>query len=728
MRLAKIYFCLISFLIIHPLIGQERCATVEYNQELNIVTQGIYQITSFEKWMQNKIRERKSSSVLNQIQGEQVYTIPVVIHVIHNNESVGFGSNISESQINSQIEVLNEDYRRLNFDTINTPEIFKPMAADIRIEFKLAERDPNGEETNGILRVAGTQNEWNATSSQDNQELKSLSFWPPEDYLNLWVTTIANDYLGYAQYPITELPGSVPPFDRETDGVVIHYRAFGSILKGNFPHLYSNFNRGRTTTHEIGHFFGLRHIWGDIIGCGGTDYCDDTPDAEDFHYSCSNIDPFTCGSEDMYQNYLDYSYDACMNIFTIDQSERMRIVLENSPRRKSLLTSKGILPPDDYDIAMEIRDIISPANINCEAELFPAIVVQNIGNTEISSFDILLTLEQNEYIINYTDYIIPPGNSSLLELSDEIGTWLLDPGQYYFKVGIRNPNGVDSINLENFDKEKYFLSDGTQDVAPSIERFTDLDFSNSLWSVYNPDNDLTWTLENTPVDNQNNIAASINMYNYDSLGAEDWLISPVLDMSMAPDANITFNYSYSLGDSNGDILALRVSTDCGESFPYIAFSAQGSEIETGSANGEWKPFMSSEWKKGYVDLGNFAGMQDVRIAFVTTNLNGNNLFLDDLETYVTGFTKDISLSDNSLLVHPNPSTGSQFYVSVQTEERQQVTFQVIDMNGKTVYSKYFDNVLNQTFEFDLAGHSRGIYIIRATGDTFNQVERFYLDR
>ncbi len=337
-------------------------------------------------------------------------------------------------------------------------------------------------------------------------------------------------------------------------------------------------------------------------------------------------------------------------------------------------------------------------------------------------------IDQNEYIATYSDYSIPAGNSRLLELSDVMGSWLLDPSQYYFKAGIRNPNGIDSINLEDYDEEKYFLIDGTHDLAPSIERFTNLDFSRSLWSVYNPDNQITWALENIPVDGNSNVAATINMYNYSSQGEEDWLISPVLDLSMVPDANITFNYSYSMNNSFGDILMMKVSTDCGQSFPYTVFNAQGSEIETGSGSGKWKPGTSNEWKKGYADLEDFAGMQDVRIAFVTTNFNGNNLYLDNLETHVTGFTKDISLAENSMLVHPNPSTGSQFYVSVQVEERQLVNFQIIDMNGKTVYNKYFDNVLNQTFEFDLAGKSPGIYLVRATGDTFNQVVRFYLNR
>ena len=179
--------------------AQERCATVPYNELLNQKFNGLYEVDEFEKWIDQKIRSKESLPRINRTSAEEVYRIPVVIHVIHDGEAEGQGGNISDDQILSQIQVLNEDYRRLNGDTINTPEIFQPVAADTYIEFQMAERDPDGQETDGIVRVQGTKSEWNATNSDDNIELKSLSMWPPEDYLNIWVTSLANNYLGYAQ-------------------------------------------------------------------------------------------------------------------------------------------------------------------------------------------------------------------------------------------------------------------------------------------------------------------------------------------------------------------------------------------------------------------------------------------------------------------------------------------------------------------------------------------------
>ena len=727
MRIARVSITCI--LVFAGLIAQaqERCATVPYNEALNEKFKGLYEIGQFEKWINNKIRTKESLPQINKTTAEEVYRIPVVIHVIHDGESEGQGGNISDAQILSQIQVLNLDYRRLNGDTINTPEIFKPVAADTHIEFVLAERDPDGQETDGILRVQGTKSEWNASSSSDNSELKALSMWPPENYLNIWITNLANNYLGYAQYPITSLPGSVPPFDRETDGVVIHYMAFGSRTYGAF-NLFNSYDRGRTTTHEVGHYLGLRHIWGDVVGCDGTDYCNDTPQAYDSYSSCINVDSFTCDSEDMYQNFLDYSYDRCMNIFTGDQMLRMRIVLENSPRRFSLLSSPGLNPPAGDQNLIVVREIISPTNITCENMFQSSISVQNSGSNDITSYTVNLVLDELEYNIEMEGDTITPGSVRVLDLTSQTGMIELDDGQYYLKAGILSPNGVDTMDLSEFDVEKYFLANSQEDIAPSIEKFEATGFDMTLWSVYNPDNELTWELEDVPVNLEENRAAVIRMYDYLKIAETDWLVSPVLDLRNAEVANITFDFSYALGAITEDILELRLSTDCGESWPFTIFSASGEQLVTGTTDGPWLPTGSAEWKKGFADLEQFAGNEQVRLAFITTNLNGNNLFLDNIEMFITGFTQDITLEENSILAHPNPSDGSNFYVTVKTDERQDVIMQIVDMTGKVIYIQELDNVLNQTFEIDLVQARSGIYILKAVGNTYNETIRVFLNR
>jgi gliding motility-associated-like protein len=263
----------------------------------------------------------------------------VVIHVIHNGEAIGQGSNISEAQILSQLEVLNLDFKRLNTDAADTPPEFLPVAGAIDIEFVLAQLDPDGNPTNGINRVKGTKQKW---SMSDNAQLKALSYWNANNYINIWVCNL-DDYAGYTQFPISTLPGlENSPTNALTDGIVVLYRAFGSSDYGNF-NLDNGLDKGRTATHEMGHFFGLRHIWGDVSHCDGTDYVDDTPPQSMSSSGCPSHPQLLCPSGNaraaMIQNYLDLTDDGCMNLFTKGQVVRMRTVLENSPRRASLLQS-----------------------------------------------------------------------------------------------------------------------------------------------------------------------------------------------------------------------------------------------------------------------------------------------------------------------------------------------------------------------------------------------------
>lgn len=263
-----------------------------------------------------------------------IYRIPVVVHVVHNGEPVGTGPNISQAQVESQIEVLNEDFRR-----IAGTNGFHVNGVDTQIEFFLAPADPTGAPLNepGIHRYDGGRAIWPTgfASSVDTQ-LKPATFWDPDRYFNIWTVNfggfIGRNLLGYAQFPSESgLPGlNANEGPAETDGVVVGYKYFG---RGNFPELNATYNLGRTCTHEVGHWLGLRHIWGDG-DCTLDDFCSDTPISDGPNYSCSPHE--SCGTADMIENYMDYTEDYCMSLFTQDQKERMMQVLENSPRRNTL--------------------------------------------------------------------------------------------------------------------------------------------------------------------------------------------------------------------------------------------------------------------------------------------------------------------------------------------------------------------------------------------------------
>lgn len=272
---------------------------------------------------------------------DAVKRIPVVVHIIHNGEPVGTGSNISYEQVVSQIEVLNEDFRRKpRTNGFND----NPFGVDSEIEFYLADRDPQGNVLSepGVDRFNGGRESWpkGALLNPIDAVIKPVTIWPPEEYFNIWTVNFGGfsgrDLLGYAQFPSNSgLPGlDANGGNPETDGIVIGYKYFGSSEKGNFPELIAPFDLGRTTTHEVGHWLGLRHIWGDG-NCFVDDYCNDTPIAAAPNYGCSAST--SCTTVDMIENYMDYTDDGCMNIFTLEQKERMHTVLRNSPRRRELV-------------------------------------------------------------------------------------------------------------------------------------------------------------------------------------------------------------------------------------------------------------------------------------------------------------------------------------------------------------------------------------------------------
>jgi hypothetical protein len=256
---------------------------------------------------------------------DELITIPVVIHVLYNAPD----QNISTAQILSQLSALNEDFRRKNTDAVQTPSAFLSVAADTRIEFCLAKTDPKGKPTNGIVRKSTNKTAFTMDDAVKFSAAGGDDAWDSRKYLNIWVANLQGNAIGYATSPGGEM---------DKDGVVIHYQVFGTV--GN---LRPAFNKGRTATHEIGHWLGLRHIWGDQT-CGD-DGIGDTPKQEFYNSNCpsfpkrSNCSPDNNG--DMFMNFMDYSNDACMNLFTVGQKKRMRTMFAEAGPRNSFLLSNA---------------------------------------------------------------------------------------------------------------------------------------------------------------------------------------------------------------------------------------------------------------------------------------------------------------------------------------------------------------------------------------------------
>jgi hypothetical protein len=248
----------------------------------------------------------------------RLLTIPVVVHVVHRTQE----ENISAAQIRSQITVLNRDFRAKNPDRRKVPDAWKSLVIDSNIQFELAKKDPQGNQTNGITRTATTVAAFGADNSVKKKTTGGVAPWPTDRYLNVWVCNLAGGLLGYAQFP-----GG----PRRTDGVVVLHSAFGTRGTAQAP-----FDRGRTATHEVGHYLGLRHIWGDRNDCTGNDFVADTPPARQANTGKPGYPHITCNNGptgDMFMNYMDYVDDAAMFMFTTGQVARMNATLA-APRKR----------------------------------------------------------------------------------------------------------------------------------------------------------------------------------------------------------------------------------------------------------------------------------------------------------------------------------------------------------------------------------------------------------
>jgi PKD repeat protein len=549
--------------------------------------------------------------------------IPVVVHIIHN----GGVENITELQVQSQIDVLNEDFRKMagtNGDG---------NGVDTEIEFCLAKLSPEGHCTNGIVRV---QSPLTNHLTYERSLLKQLSYWDNTRYLNMYIVKSINGNSGIAGY------SSFPGGPADEDGIVVRYNYFGRI--GNIA-FGSN---GRTTTHEISHWFGLYHTFNNGCGidtCSDGDYVCDTPPAIDPNYGCPNVN--TCSNDfpdvnDQIENYCDYSNDACKNMFTAGQKARMDATL-NTFRAQiwsgANITSTGCN-----------TNFISNPNCPPQAK-FTAIntAICIGGSISYTSNSLNRPTSFNWQFFGGTPSTSNSPNPTVVYNS---------VGVYDVTLIVSNANGTDTLVLFNY------ISVNTP--VPGMPNTWGDDFENSTFptnglTIENPDNGITW--ERTTDASLEGIA-SVRIQNLinTNYGQSDALVLPSFDFtSFTTPINMVFRWAYARSDANySDELIVLVSNDCGNTWTQ-EFYLTGNALVTGATQTTLFVPDSTEWNLASIDLSAYDTSELVDIKIVNVTDGGNALYIDSLKVGIFDFDSLPSSlanlnNDIEIVLFPNPTT------------------------------------------------------------------------
>lgn len=616
----------------------------------------------------------------------ETYLIPVVFHVIHN-----YGAaNITSAQIHDAIRVMNEDFSAQNSSVIQVNPAFSDIVANTGIQFALAQRDPQGNCTNGIIRAASP------ITNAGGENLKSLSpSWDRSMYLNIWVCNqIASGSAGYSRYP-SSVDG---PWGEGTDGIVVRSDYVGSIGT-------SSLNRSHTLTHEAGHWLDLPHTWGSTNDPGLPENCQtddgvaDTPNTIGWTECVAN--PISCGTLSNIDNYMEYAY--CSKMFTLGQAARMVAAL-NSPvaERSNLWQAQNLEATGVNDSAQACT-----AAFTSDTRLICA------GET-----------------VHFQDF----SYSGIVER-----TWIFEGGQPTVSQA-QNPNVVynspglyavtlaasDGVNQVSTVQTEYIrVLDTAYTPIPFVESFESSPPLNStlnaLWFTENQSGEVDWEITDLAAYSGDKSVYVHGLYN--PSGSSEYLISQTFDLTSLDSTgtlSLTFKYACAKrSNASQDRLRVWISKNCGGSW-NLRNDISGDELYTvpQSVNGEFIPTQQAEWLEATV----FAippsyNTSSFRIRFQFLSQSGNNIFIDDINLQAT---ESVSVSEmptnlkNSIRLYPNPAT-DQIKIEIRDfKSTSALSITLHDITGRKIKKVYSNSVSGGDFilPLDVSGLSNGMYILR----------------
>ena len=648
LKLLLFFWCSIPFCSQAQSYSNEPCAFDEYlsnHQQL---------VADFEIQLKNYLINLPGKELHKSLTGN-VKIIPVVVHVIHD----GGLENISDAQIQSQIDVLNQDYRKI-FGSNGFGN-----GVDTEIEFCLAKLDPDGDCTNGIVRIKS------ALAYHDSYErpmLSQLSSWDPVRYLNIYVVkTMAGGVLGYASFP------GGPP---DQDGVVMVHTAFGTMGTAQPP-----YNLGRTCSHESGHWFGLYHTFNGGCGidtCADGDLVCDTPPVTNPNFGCPTVN--SCHNDvpdvnDQVANYMDYTNDICKNMFTTGQRDRMQ----------------GTLNTFRYDIWQ-------PVNITstgCDSGFVSPscnVVADFIANgTQICQHNAVTFTNKTLNSPTSFQWDFPGGNPAADSSLNPVITYD-SLGTFDVTLIATGALGSDTLILANY--ITVTLPQAGQS-PPYDETFEQPIFPPNGIVIDNPDNGITWERDSVAVMFEGYASAKINNLINTNYGQSDAIILPEFDLTNTGGTPyLTFRWAYAKSDVNySDELIVLLSTNCGLSYQQI-FYRTGTAMTTGpTQTTPYIPDSSTVWKSAKINLNPYIAFNNVRIKLVNVTDGGNNLYIDSL--HIGSFTTDIrTLNAEDFQIYPIPFT-NEINIIFPDIQNAEVELTLYDALGRTVDKKITRNHFEQ---------------------------------
>ena len=691
-------------------VNGEWCATDQLIQKQFAADPSLQE--TFHQEMMNAARFRHDNTG-----NRATLTVPVVVHVIHDN---GIG-NISAEQIQTALDVLNEDYNRLNADssatrnTVDAP--FSPEAGSMDIEFKLARIDPNGECTNGIVRVNAPHLTYNAGEDCKYSSNGGSDQWPRDEYFNIWIiNTIDNGgepgiTLGYAYLPYGGAGG-------DGYGILMRNDTFGTIETANT-------SDGRTLTHEMGHALGLNHIFVAGWGSGGTgchsndctangDYACDTPPQEEANWSCSPTwnscaqvptgDSYGFDALDQIENYM--SYNACQNMFSRNQVNIMQANFVSISFLAGLVEANNLAATGVND-----PDVLCKADFEA---LNTSICSGTIVDFHDFSFHNPISWTWTISGIEGTDFNYVNGTSSS---SQSPSVEFLSSGPYDVALEV-----TDGVTTETESKPAYIAvipQPQSLDLIEGFEAYASLSATDQ-WTVYNAGG-----AEFDLIDGVSRSGLrSAKLPNFgQSTGNSDELISAPVDLSVIDAATesvtLSFRYSYKKRySSNDEWLKVFITKDCGETWVQRK-TLHGDQLSAAYQNSAWTPSDISHWTTVHMtNITSAYFVENFRYKFEFESDNGNNFYLDDINIY-KGDPSDelVGIDENgnvieSMSVYPNPTNGvANVRFAVVNGGAASVT--VTDLAGKKLATHdLFAAAGNNLLSLDTEGFAGGVYLVK----------------